>query len=77
MSLNASRQQDLAAEILGGIVWADEVVGYCDCPGIDSHPSPDGDRDCRVKLDGVSTISCLHSSCQEAIAEVANPQKRQ
>lgn len=75
MSLDASRQQSFAEEILGDIDWADEVTGYCSCPGIELHTTPDGDRDCRVKLDGVPTISCFHGSCQAAVAE-ANRQLR-
>ncbi|MEN9575608.1 MAG: hypothetical protein RL514_3463 [Verrucomicrobiota bacterium] len=75
MSLDASRQQSLAEEIIGEIEWEDEVTGYCSCPGIDLHSTPDGERDCRVKLDGVPTISCFHGSCQEAVAE-ANRQLR-
>lgn len=75
MSLDASRLQIVAEEILGEIDWADEVTGYCSCPGIELHTTPDGERDCRVKLDGVPTIFCLHSSCHDAVAE-ANRQLR-
>lgn len=76
MSLDASRQQTLAEEILGEIEWEDEVTGYCSCPGVGLHTTPDGERDCRVKLDGVPTVSCFHQSCHEAVTE-ANRALRQ
>jgi len=34
------------------------------------HENPNGARDCRVSLDRVPTIHCVHTSCAETIKEV-------
>lgn len=64
------RRKDLAeATLEAEIEWADETTGYLECPGINEHTSPDGARDCQVKVDGTPTVFCFHTSCQEAVEE--------
>jgi len=60
-------RQAMAESILPGLKWVDEVTAYCPCPGQHKHTSKEGDRDCRVKIDGVPTVSCVHQSCAEEI----------
>lgn len=48
--------------------------GFCRCPGADLHTHQKQvrgrvGRDCRVYLDRVPTIKCMHSSCADAVAE--------
>jgi hypothetical protein len=50
-----------------GLNWIDEVTAYCPCPGQEKHTTPAGDRDCRIKIDGVPTLSCVHASCEDEI----------
>lgn len=42
---------------------------YCQCPGVQFHTGKPGKRDCRVALEGVPTIHCLHTSCLGAVQE--------
>ncbi len=42
---------------------------HCQCPGTSLHTNPTRERDCRVYLDSVPTIKCLHTSCADAVAE--------
>ena len=65
------RRRGIAEKILGDTVdWQDETTGYLDCPGQDLHTTPDGPKDCRIKIDGAPTISCFHQSCSEEIDDV-------
>src|SRR5947208_16816958 len=36
--------------------------GFFDCPGKQYHTHRNGKKDCRVSLDKVPTINCLHQS---------------
>jgi hypothetical protein len=65
--MSPQERQEIAAALLGEIDWYSEVEGYCRCPGFEKHTTPDGERDCRVLLDGVPTISCFHQSCSKWI----------
>ncbi len=67
--------QALAERILGPISWKTASTGYAQCPGQANHSTPSGPRDCRVYIDGVPSIHCVHGSCADAIA-AANHQLR-
>lgn len=65
--MNLPLRQQIALQLLGTI----NSTGYCRCPGVASHTNRDGLRDCVVKLDGVASIFCVHTSCGGAV-EAAN-----
>jgi hypothetical protein len=69
-SANVDSRRKVAEEILGPINWENEKLGYCDCPGMKRHNAVDSRRDCRVTLDGVPTVFCLHNSCKGIVAGV-------
>ena len=60
----------IAAGLLGQIAWQDDNTGFCRCPGQRFHTRPDGKQDCRVMLDRVPTVHCVHSSCAPEIHRV-------
>jgi hypothetical protein len=60
-------RQAKAEALFPELEWLDEITAYCPCPGQHKHTTPKGDRDCRVKIDGVATVSCVHASCEEEI----------
>lgn len=66
---------EIAANILGEIEWASATMGYCECPGKNSHSSKDGGKDCAVYLDRVPTVNCFHAGCKAAV-EAANKRLR-
>jgi hypothetical protein len=61
--------QALAEQIVGPIAWQTTTTGFCECPGIGLHNSPNGPRDCAIYLAGVPSLHCQHSSCADAIAD--------
>jgi hypothetical protein len=65
----------IAEHQFGKIEWQSEMLGYCQCPGIDLHTNGNAPKDCRVMLDGSPTIYCLHKSCLAAV-EKANHELR-
>jgi hypothetical protein len=52
-----------ARSILGEVEWADDATGYLRCPAESKHTHPTHKHDCRVKIDGVPTVYCFHTSC--------------
>jgi len=66
MSENLSVRADIAASLLGGPLDED---GFTKCPGHELHNGKTGRRDFQVKLEGVPTGRCFHSSCGAAVAE--------
>ena len=54
----------IVTELLGDIDWATETSGYCICPGQRLHTTGDGERDCKVNVDGAATIYCFHDHCR-------------
>jgi len=56
-------RRKLALALLNELEWVDEQEAFCECPGKEHHTNADGPRDCRVRLDGVPTVHCLHASC--------------
>jgi len=61
--------QVIAENLLGEIRWNSNVLGYSQCPGKDLHSNSSGPRDCRIIIDGVPTIHCVHNSCTSVIGE--------
>ncbi len=59
----------IAESILGAIEWDGAEGGFCQCPGLDLHTAKNGDRDCKVMLDGAPTITCFHTSCSGVVAD--------
>lgn len=68
-------RQRIAIELLGEIDWKTETRGLCTCPGQHLHQSPNGTRDCEVRLDGAPTIHCFHAHCK-GICEGVNHELR-
>lgn len=56
-------------EITGPVDWHDSQCGYLPCPGEHLHTHKSGPRDCRIYLDGVPTLYCVHQSCEAVVAE--------
>lgn len=69
-------RQELAENLLGDVEWQSAVMGFCVCPGADSHTTKASPRDCRVTLDGTPTIFCFHQNCAEQ-RERANRELRE
>ena len=67
----SSTRSQIAERILGAIDWTDGATGFCKCPGEHLHTNGNAPKDCRVTLDGVPTVFCLHKSCLAAV-ETAN-----
>jgi hypothetical protein len=64
------RRRAIAEKVLDcEIDWIDDVTGYLECPGIEEHTTPNGPRDCRIRVDDVATLFCFHGSCQGQITE--------
>ena len=64
----------VATNIVGSIE-STEAGDFCKCPGEHLHTNGSAPKDCRVTLDGVPTIFCLHKSCITAV-ETANEELR-
>ena len=65
--ITAPTTSEVAERVLGEIAWVTETEGYCECPGRHQHTSGDGRRDCKVYLDRVPTVYCLHASCASSV----------
>lgn len=65
-----SERQAIAEEVLGPVVWESAIVGLCRCPGQGRHTNENGERDCKVWLDGVPSIKCMHTSCAPIVEGV-------
>jgi hypothetical protein len=62
-TLLAPSRRDIAeAHFATPIHWIDHETGYLLCPGKHLHSTPDGKRDCRLKL-FPPTLFCFHSQC--------------
>jgi hypothetical protein len=66
---NIENAKRIAESILGSIQWVDAVTGFLACPGKNLHSNPSSKRDCRIKLDTVPTVFCVHTSCNGIIGE--------
>lgn len=61
--------KDIAEKQLGQIDWQSPDMGYARCPGIHLHTTPNQPKDCRINLDRVATLYCVHSSCKDVVAQ--------
>jgi hypothetical protein len=64
---NVSERQRITSELLGQIDWQSQTTGFLQCPGKHLHTTGDGERDCRVVLDGAPTVHCFHDHCRGII----------
>ncbi|HWD19343.1 MAG TPA: hypothetical protein VHB20_08680 [Verrucomicrobiae bacterium] len=64
-----------AERLFGPVDWQDAANGYCQCPGLSHHTGPNKREDCKIFLNGVPTVYCMHTSCLPDI-EAANRQFR-
>ena len=60
--------QATAEKLLGAVTWRDDSTGYCVCPGLPTHTSPDKFKDCQVMVNDAPTIHCFHDSCASEVA---------
>jgi len=67
---------EIAEQLLGKIDWISSDEGYCKCPGQDQHTTKNCHRDCKVYLEKVPTIFCLHSGCRLKLEEVNKTLRR-
>jgi len=63
-------RKGIAARLLGEIKWRTTTEGFSMCPGVGLHTATNGERDCKVCLDGAPTISCFHNSCRAKVDEL-------
>ncbi len=63
-------RKGIAVRLLGEIKWRTTTEGFCKCPGVGLHTATNGERDCKVCLDGAPTISCFHNSCRAKVDEL-------
>ncbi len=73
-ALNGESRRAAAEKLVGKIEHTD-TGDFCKCPGEHLHTNGKAPKDCRVTLDGVPTIFCLHKSCSQVI-EAANHELR-
>jgi hypothetical protein len=59
----------IKAEV-GTVIWDSPSTGFCKCPGEHYHQSRNGKRDCRVYLEPIPTVYCLHASCGPIIKDI-------
>jgi hypothetical protein len=62
--VDLSERQRIAEELLGAIDWQSETSGILVCPGKHLHTAANGERDCKIELDGVPTLHCFHNHCR-------------
>jgi hypothetical protein len=63
-------RKEIAVWLLGEIKWRTTTEGFCKCPGVGLHTATNGERDCKVCLNGAPTISCFHNSCRAKVDEL-------
>ena len=49
--------------------WQSDKLGHCHCPGEANHTTGEKPTDCRIYLDGVPTVYCVHKSCETEVVE--------
>lgn len=59
----------IAETVVGSIEWKTATEGFCECPGRSRHTQKDGPKDCKVYLNEVPTLWCLHGSCHEEVEQ--------
>lgn len=66
---NLALKRQVAESLLGEIHWTDDETGFCTCPRIEGHSTPNAKTDCKVHLlkNGTKSPSvfCQHDSCRD------------
>ncbi len=75
-SLDGSELKDAIEEIVGPANWLSVTEGFCPCPGESLHGSPSAKKDCKIYLEPVPTLHCLHASCRVVVEEVTKELRR-
>ena len=73
--MTSAEQSKVLDDLFGNSIEWDEQqphVGYIKCPGEDKHTHKTGRKDCRIYLDGVPTVFCLHQRCAEEVEELTS-----
>jgi len=65
-----------AEQVTGPVEWINDCEGFLPCPGHDLHGNKSGRRDCKVYLDKVPTIYCVHQSCADPVAKLNRELRR-
>lgn len=66
---SVSNMIEKVESVLGQVEWLSETEGFIRCPGESGHSNRNGRKDCKVYLDRIPTITCFHSSCEDAVKE--------
>lgn len=56
-----------AEKIVGPVDWISSDTGFLECPGKENHSTRNGEKDCRITLDGAPTLHCFHDGCGPVI----------
>jgi hypothetical protein len=67
--LSPEELQEAIEDLMGSILWISKNEEFCSCPGSHLHTTRDADKDCKIYLEPVPTISCFHSSCRIIVEE--------
>ncbi len=68
-SASLETRRVVAEGLLSEVEWESEILGHCKCPGAEHHTNADGPRGCRIYLDKVPTIFCVHKSCTDVVTD--------
>jgi hypothetical protein len=66
-SIDFELRRKVADKVLGAITWQSGTVGFCECPAWQTHSTQTNPKDCRITLDNVPTLFCLHESCRATV----------
>lgn len=69
-SITQTTRHSITAALVRDIYWTDGDTGFCQCPGQHRHTHSNKRRDCRVTLDKVPTLYCVHTSCLSEVERV-------
>jgi hypothetical protein len=76
-NVDLSERQRIAEELLGAIDWQSETSGIVACPGKHLHTAANGERDCKIELDGVPTVHCFHNHCRGILDGINHQLRKQ
>ena len=76
MSAAPKSAAEIAEATVGSIDWKTPTEGFCECPGRAKHSTKDGAKDCKVYLNEVPTLWCLHGSCHVEVEEATKKLRR-
>ena len=63
--MTLEEKRAIAEQYLGPVDWISDHEGFCQCPGREGHSTPNREHDTKIFVDGVPTIFCFHTSCQQ------------